>query len=98
MCTYQTKQNFLFLKAFGSPDQVMGHFDVFSKVAELSLQDTVKCTYFVGSPRTLDALFEEANLDGYIKRVSAFGWKITDLGLRRKNFLQEKYITPSEIH
>lgn len=98
MCTHETKQNYYFLEAFNESKLTVGKGEIYDKIRELSLNDSVKCTYFLSAPRTLDQLFESASFSGFVKPSNGFGWKITEKGLRQKKYLKKRFIDPLNTH
>lgn len=91
MCTNETKQDYIFLEAFGDHGKALGRDEIIDSIRDISLR-VFDAKYLMRGPRSLGDLFTRAERSGYIDRVTPLSWRITDIGLKSKTYKDENYI------
>lgn len=86
MCTDVTTQGYMFLKAFGEPEETFGEIEIGDRVSVIS-EDFRGNDYYAVMPRSLEDLFNISVTQGYIRSVSPHRWKITAHGVEKRNTL-----------
>jgi len=98
MCTQLTKQQYIFLSAFGEKSgSIFGH-EVYSQMKEIAGKKPFESRSLASVPKSLQHLFDDAIADGLIQVTENHAWRITDIGIQFRDATYEKYIVNDSVN
>jgi hypothetical protein len=94
MCTDQTRQEYVFLQAFGDGSDTLIEPEIRINMRQLS-SEIFGTKYYENSPDILPKLIEAADIEHFIKPASPVAWRITPDGIAWRDFKFRRFVQPA---